>query len=411
MSMAQFGSIYGYSTEQLVGNNVKLNTAVSAVPGINARFHNLPAPDLSAIITYQSSVTAAGSPLGNAVSPAPPLTNAITAIVDATQQVLKTISTELSKLSSNFADAASVGDALRAQGVQTPYGSGGSGGANSVGLSESQRAAIAAGPGEFGSSQRAAYNAATGRGGSPVVGGADPALSRVNTGGSSNSGLGGSCFIRGTKILMANGTVKNAEDVVIGDVLLGMDGFHNAVIELDCPPLNYKREIPRLFGFNGGPAFVTAEHPFYSDRGWLAINATEFAIMKHNMAHLGVKQMVVGDVLHMHNGDRFLVKSIDEYLDVDPEQQVFNYILDGNNTYYADGFIAHNRTAASRGYSSRNTGTNSTGTGPGDQVGSSSGAGPYSNGGGSGASFNSGGSTSGTGGGVNSNPGSFGGPR
>lgn len=392
-TLAQFSQAYPqYSTAALTNNPPctpnGFNTRVADIPKFCDAFHKLPNPAGSALLSELTTTASPATNLAPAVSPTAPLTVSVTATVAVTQAQLQTVVTTVQTVSLTSQQAAVVSRSLTNQGVQTPLGNSGSNGPSNVGLSESQKAAIAAGPGAFGSSQRAAYNAATGRGGSPVVGGADPALSRVNTStpssSSSSAGLGGSCFIRGTKILMADGTTKNAEDVMIGDVLLGMDGVHNSVIELDCPPLNYKREIPRLFGFNGGPAFVTAEHPFYSDRGWLAINATEFAIMKHNMAHLGVQQMVIGDVLHMSNGERFLVKSIDEYLDVDPEQQVFNYILDGNNTYYADGFIAHNRTAASRGYSS-----------PSPSAGN-----PYSNGGGSGSSVQQGGPNAGAATGV-----------
>lgn len=74
------------------------------------------------------------------------------------------------------------------------------------------------------------------------------------------------CFTSDTKVLMADGTNKNIQDVKIGDVLKG-ESTDNKVLGLQRPKLNERT----LYSFNGGRYFVTAEHdsvkavaPFFS---------------------------------------------------------------------------------------------------------------------------------------------------
>lgn len=43
---------------------------------------------------------------------------------------------------------------------------------------------------------------------------------------------GGKCFAPGTKVIMANGRIKNIEDIKIGDQVMGPDGFPRNVLEL-----------------------------------------------------------------------------------------------------------------------------------------------------------------------------------
>jgi hypothetical protein len=77
-----------------------------------------------------------------------------------------------------------------------------------------------------------------------------------------------SCFIAGTKVLMANGTEKNIEDVKIGDVLLGSENSYNVVRGYDQPILGDRL----LYSINGSDYFVTAEHPFMTTEGWKSIS-------------------------------------------------------------------------------------------------------------------------------------------
>jgi hypothetical protein len=81
------------------------------------------------------------------------------------------------------------------------------------------------------------------------------------------AGYGGSCFIAGTKVTMADGTFKNIEDVKVGDKVKGHKE-ENTVIKLD-PTLLADR---KLYSFNDNEHyFFTSEHPFMTEEGWKSI--------------------------------------------------------------------------------------------------------------------------------------------
>ena len=105
---------------------------------------------------------------------------------------------------------------------------------------------------------------------------ADRKTQTKNEGGGGKSSFGdqtaeeaayGSCFIAGTKVTMADGTFKNIEDIEVGDIVKGYEGY-NEVIKLD-PTLVGER---KLYSFNNNEHyFFTSEHPFMTEEGWKSI--------------------------------------------------------------------------------------------------------------------------------------------
>ena len=93
-------------------------------------------------------------------------------------------------------------------------------------------------------------------------------------GGSSGGGGGGSCFIAGTLVTMADGSKRPIEKVLLGEKVKGLDGTINTVMEYNRPPLAYSAlgEVRKLYSINGGIAFFTDEHPFYTTTGWKSLN-------------------------------------------------------------------------------------------------------------------------------------------
>ena len=153
---------------------------------------------------------------------------------------------------------------------------------------------------------------------------------------------GPSCFIAGTMVALADGTEKSIERLVAGDVLLGMDGVHNTVIEMEVPFIGDRV----LYAFNGGNFFVTAEHPFMLETGqWASIDpeATEEEQPGFEEKYGKIKSLEVGDVVVLKDNKKLkleIIESRDRYTKTMP---VYNPVLDGNHTYYADGFLVHNK--------------------------------------------------------------------
>lgn len=143
------------------------------------------------------------------------------------------------------------------------------------------------------------------------------------------------CFISDTLVDMANGTKKNIQDVKLGDVLKG-EKTNNTVIGFHQPKLGSKL----LYSFNGGRYFVTAEHPFKTIDGWKSINPE--LTLSENIG-ITVTPLKIGDTLITDHGN-VVLKTIDSKSD-SSDTQLYNFLLTGDHTYYADGYLVHNKAA------------------------------------------------------------------
>ena len=139
-------------------------------------------------------------------------------------------------------------------------------------------------------------------------------------------------------VAMADGSHKKIEEIQIGEKLLGQNGVINTVIEFDHPMLDGRN----IIGVNGMGKFMTPEHPLFTKNGWRSYSAETFRRQFPDMLWLNVEDLAIGDKILKEDGSWLEVTSL-EVFEGEPEQQVFNFILDGNNTYYADGLLAHNR--------------------------------------------------------------------
>ena len=111
----------------------------------------------------------------------------------------------------------------------------------------------------------------------------------VGGGGSGGGGGGsGSCFTPETQVVMADGHLKAIWEIRVGELVLGRDGAHNKVTGIERVTLGSRK----LYGFDNGPLFVTAEHPFMTGAGWKSIDPS--ATAEENGA-LQVAKLAPGD--------------------------------------------------------------------------------------------------------------------
>jgi hypothetical protein len=165
-----------------------------------------------------------------------------------------------------------------------------------------------------------------------------------------------SCFTGQTRIAMADGTSKPIARVAVGDLVLGRDGA-NRVVAIERPRLGDRR----LYALNGGPFFVTAEHPFLTADGWKAVDPA--ATAAENPA-LAVGRLAVGDRLLALAGvaaavpvaagagheeeapvPRLAAVPLVSLVGVtaDPATPLYNLRLDGDHAYFADELLVHNK--------------------------------------------------------------------
>jgi len=155
-----------------------------------------------------------------------------------------------------------------------------------------------------------------------------------------------SCFPAGTKILMADGTSKNIEDVRIGEEVKSYDLVAGEVtsakvLELESP-------IREGFYSINNKINVTDEHPFYvlkqnGDLGWAAITKekTEIDIGKSKLNELTIYDLEIGDKFFTSEGDWVSVDSIEYY---HGEIQTYNLkSINEYNVFFANDFLVHNK--------------------------------------------------------------------
>lgn len=165
----------------------------------------------------------------------------------------------------------------------------------------------------------------------------------VHNKGQSNCGSAGSnscccCFVAGTLITMADGSRKRIEDVIVGDVVLGQNNVNNTVYDLLTPKLGDTGAA--LMAFNGGKPFIASDHPVWiRNQGWKSYDPD----MTYSKYGLTVGKYALGDIIETEDQTGFVLESIEEYLDQDPAQTIFNLRVDGNNTYIANGLVVHNK--------------------------------------------------------------------
>jgi len=144
-------------------------------------------------------------------------------------------------------------------------------------------------------------------------------------------GSGGGCFIAGTKVLMADGSLRDIETVLQGESIMTSNG-PGTIEKLWHIP--YKGNF---YAFNAsGNYFVTDSHPFMTTEGWKSFNPRK---TKLESPDLEVTLLKVGDTLIKEDDSTVLLESIDmKYT----EQMVYNFKVSGAEDYYADGYWVHN---------------------------------------------------------------------
>jgi len=135
---------------------------------------------------------------------------------------------------------------------------------------------------------------------------------------------------------MADGSIKDIEDIEIGEFVLGNNGVANEVLDFERPQLGGRP----LYSINGGPFFVTPAHPFLTTDGWKSISIDE--LHRENttlVGELSATELRVGDSMIRDDGTIVLVESIEGK--AAENQQLYNFRLSGDRTYFVNGYLTH----------------------------------------------------------------------
>jgi hypothetical protein len=173
-----------------------------------------------------------------------------------------------------------------------------------------------------------------------------------------NKFLEPTCFLQGTEISLANGDVKNIEDIVIGDIVQSyvsaddsneigeykpgtvtdIDHRHNVGShESACISLG---DTAGVYNINGSDLKFTPEHPFLTKRGWASLTP-----IPHQEPYLSQQDemliLSIGDSV-LNDGKWELVETID-HTPMDVTTPVYNITVSEHRTYIANNIVVHNK--------------------------------------------------------------------
>ncbi len=163
-------------------------------------------------------------------------------------------------------------------------------------------------------------------------------------GGSSSGGGNNSCFVKGTKVLMADMTKKNIEDIRSGDKVMGYNGkglTKETVKAVETPVRDHHYDIHLADGTVLG---TTDDHPIYTKDGWAAIDPEH---AKNESPNLPVSDLTDDDSVLKSNGKYVEITSIKYY---PGNVQTYNLKdVTGYNNYYAEDVVVHNKGGGGSG--------------------------------------------------------------
>ncbi|HEC82099.1 MAG TPA: hypothetical protein ENI42_06745, partial [Thermoplasmatales archaeon] len=155
------------------------------------------------------------------------------------------------------------------------------------------------------------------------------------------------CFPAGTKITMADGTIKNIEDVKVGDKVISYDLQHHKKVVGTV--LSTESPIREGYYLINNRIRVTDEHPFYVMKpdgkvGWAAINPRHLK-KSHGMNAFPLE---IGDKLFTVNEKWVEITSIVFHPGT---IQTYNlkHVSPCNN-FYAEGVLVHNKYTPTASY-------------------------------------------------------------
>ena len=152
--------------------------------------------------------------------------------------------------------------------------------------------------------------------------------------------VGGGCFDPGTKITMFDGSLKNIEEIKVGDIVLSYDELTKEYLPQKVNDVMVHHNTIQLLDVyfsNDLHLGLTACHPILTTSGWKSLNY-EVALLEHwiETAPLEVGQQVIS----ISNSDIFITdiiwrKDIENY-------DTYNISVENIHTYIANGIVVHN---------------------------------------------------------------------
>lgn len=138
----------------------------------------------------------------------------------------------------------------------------------------------------------------------------------------------GGCFTKDTQVTMADGTRKNIQDIVPGDLILTkQSASNNTLVSAKVSDIHSSRSEGYLI-VNSGALRVTGNHILFVNNTWKRADALR-----------------IGDTLLTEDGENVTVHSLEWYSD---PGEVFNIEVKEKHSYFANNIYVHNGKGGGR---------------------------------------------------------------
>jgi hypothetical protein len=149
------------------------------------------------------------------------------------------------------------------------------------------------------------------------------------------------CFVAGTKITMEDGTIKNIEDVIAGDIVSTFDLKENKIVSSVVNNV-FSKEVNTIVKYvfeNGESVKCTIDHPlFVVNKGWSSFSE-ELSNKLYSLEDT-VKKIELNDIVKLYDGDTKIVEIELLHEDV----TVYNLQdIENNHNFFANNVLVHNR--------------------------------------------------------------------
>ena len=152
------------------------------------------------------------------------------------------------------------------------------------------------------------------------------------------------CFVAGTEVNLADGSIKNIEDITVGEEVLSFNLTGEGEATVGTVAAINKKQVASVVQYTFADyttLSATDDHPLYSvsHNGWASYDPAD------TKAQYGmdVSKITEGTAIKTFDGDKVIIN----IKVVKKLQEVYNLKeVTGQNNYFADGLLVHNRGGA-----------------------------------------------------------------
>lgn len=150
------------------------------------------------------------------------------------------------------------------------------------------------------------------------------------------------CFVKGTMIDMADGTLKSIEEIEIGDNIISLNVSNNTqeIQKVTNVITSIHNDLVKYSFENGTQLICTSDHPFFVNGFKLSSYNPELTNHIHNIDE-NVSQITIGDIVNLVDGSNTKILTIEEMESKPTETYIFE--VETNHNFYANGILTHNK--------------------------------------------------------------------